>query len=89
MRAASLAGLCLVALCAHAEAAQYSVSFKIVAGELAVDRDAFHVAPSIVKFEPAIRVIVRRERHGSTSVTATMTKKYCDDMRYDPSASRS
>ncbi len=60
MRAASLAGLCLVALCAHAETGQYSVSFKIVAGELAVDRDVFHVAPPIVKFEPAIRLIVRR-----------------------------
>src|ERR1700728_1121624 len=60
MRTASLAGLCLVALCAHAETAQYSVSFKIVAGELAVDRDVFHVAPAMVKFEPKIRLIVRR-----------------------------
>jgi len=60
MRAASLAGLCLVALCARAETAQYSVSFKIVAGKLAVDRDMFHVAPGMVKFEPAIRLSVRR-----------------------------
>jgi hypothetical protein len=36
------------------------VSFKIVGGKLAVDRDAFHVTPSIVRFEPAIRLTVRQ-----------------------------
>ncbi len=39
---------------------QYSVSFKIVGGKLAVDRDAFQVAPSFVKFEPAIRLTVQQ-----------------------------
>jgi hypothetical protein len=56
---ASFAGLCLLASCAHAQPApsrgQYSVSFKIVGGKLAVDHDAFQVAPSFIKLEPAIR----------------------------------
>lgn len=54
---ASLAGLCWLVSCVHAEPprGQYRVSFKIVAGKLAVDRDAFRVAPPFVKFEAAIR----------------------------------
>lgn len=61
---ASFAGLCLLASCAQTEPVQsrgqYSVSFKIAGGKLAVDRDAFRVAPSLVKFEPAIRRSVRQ-----------------------------
>lgn len=61
---ALFAGLCLLAVCACAQPVaprgQYSVSFKIVGGKLAVDRDAFRVAPALVKFEPAIRLSVRR-----------------------------
>jgi len=70
----SFAGLCLLATFvysqgAHAQGAsaqqiaqrgQYWVSFKIVAGKLAVDQDTFHVAPDQVKFEPAIRATVRQ-----------------------------
>jgi Omp85 superfamily domain len=62
--AASCAGLCLLASCAFAQPApsrgQYAVGFKIVDGKLAVDHDAFHVAPFLVKFEPAIRLTVRQ-----------------------------
>jgi hypothetical protein len=36
------------------------VSFKIVGGKLAVDQDAFRVTTSLVKFQPAIRLIVRQ-----------------------------
>jgi hypothetical protein len=61
---ASFAGLCLLASCAYAQPApsrgQYSVSFKIVGGKLAVDHDAFQVPQSFVKFEPAIRLTVRQ-----------------------------
>ena len=61
---ARFAGLCLLVTCAHSQPnqsrGQYSVSFKIVAGKLAVDRDAFHISPSLVKFEPAIRLTVRQ-----------------------------
>ncbi len=57
-------GLCLLAICAYCQPVpsrgQYSVSFKIVGGKLVVDRDAFQVAPSFVKFEPAIRRNVRQ-----------------------------
>jgi hypothetical protein len=60
---ACFAGLCLLASCACAQPVpsrgQYSVSFKIVGGKLAVDRDAFQVAPSLVKCEPTIRQSVR------------------------------
>jgi hypothetical protein len=54
---ASLAGLCWLVSCVRAEPprGQYSVSFKIVAGKLAVDRDAFRVAPPLIKFEAGIR----------------------------------
>src|ERR1700728_1022693 len=62
--AASFAGLCLLASCVPAQQVpargQYFVSFKIVGGKLAVDRDAFHVAPSLVEFEPALRLTVRQ-----------------------------
>jgi hypothetical protein len=62
--AASLAGLCLLANCASAQQVlsrgQYCVSFKIVGGKLAVDHDAFLVAPALVKFEPMIRLTVRQ-----------------------------
>jgi hypothetical protein len=61
---AAFAGLCLLATCAYAQPVdsrgQYSVSFKIVSGKLAVDRDAFHVAPSLVKFEAEIQRSVRQ-----------------------------
>lgn len=61
---ASFAGLCLLASCASAQQVpprgQYCVSFKIVGGKLAVDRDSFRVAPSLVKFEPALRLTVRQ-----------------------------
>jgi hypothetical protein len=61
---ASFAGLCLLVSCARAQPVlsrgQYSVSFKIVGGKLAVDRDAFQVAPSYVKFEAAIRGMARQ-----------------------------
>ena len=56
---ACFAGLCLLASCAFAQPVpsrgQYSVSFKIVGGKLAVDHDAFDVALPLVKLEPAIR----------------------------------
>src|SRR5665213_1175483 len=62
--AACFAGLCLLASCVRAQPApsrgQYRVSFKIVAGRLAVDRDAFDVAQSLVKFEPEIRRTVQQ-----------------------------
>jgi hypothetical protein len=61
---ACFAGLCLFASCVRAQRApsrgQYCVSFKIVAGKLAVDRDTFQVAPPLVKFEPEIRRTVRQ-----------------------------
>jgi len=61
---ACFAGLCLFVSCVRAQRApsrgQYCVSFKIVAGKLAVDRDAFQVAPSLAKFEPEIRRTVRK-----------------------------
>lgn len=64
IRIVSFAGLCLLATCACAQAVpprgQYCVSFRIVAGKLAIDRDAFHVAPNLVKFEPSIRATVRQ-----------------------------
>jgi Omp85 superfamily domain len=64
IRTASLVGLCLLVTCAYAQSVpargQYSVSFKIVAGKLAVDHDAFCVAPALAKFEPEIRSIVRQ-----------------------------
>ena len=60
----SCAGLCLLAPCACAQSVsargQYSVTFKIVAGKLAVDRDMFHVAPPLVKLEGAIRTTIRQ-----------------------------
>lgn len=60
----SFAGLCLLAPCAYAQPiparGQYSVTFKIVAGKLAIDKDAFQVSPSLVKFEPAIRKLVQQ-----------------------------
>jgi hypothetical protein len=62
--AASFAGLCLLASYATAQQiplrGQYCVSFKIVGGKLAVDRDSFRVAPSLVKFESALRLTVRQ-----------------------------
>lgn len=60
----SFAGLCLIASCAYVQPApprgQYSVSFKVVAGKLAVNRDAFDVPPTLVKFEPQIRRTVQQ-----------------------------
>jgi Haemolysin secretion/activation protein ShlB/FhaC/HecB len=73
---ACCAGLCLLATCAYAYAqpvpsrGQYRVSFKIVGGKLAVDRDAFLVAPSFVKFEPAIRRSVGQAIAGITGPLA-------------------
>ena len=68
---ASFAGLWLLASCARAQPivsrGQYSVSFKIVGGKLAVDRDAFHVAPSYVKFEAAIQEVGGRSQHNGSS----------------------
>ncbi len=59
---ASFAGLCLLVSYAFGQRTssrgQYWVSFKIVGGKLAVDRDTFRVAPSLVRFEPAIRLTV-------------------------------
>jgi hypothetical protein len=59
---AFFAGLCLLVSCACAQPVpsrgQYRVSFRIVGGKLAVDRDAFQVAPSFVKFEAEIRLRV-------------------------------
>ncbi len=61
---ASFAGLCLLVRCALGQQVpsrgQYCVSFRIVGGKLAVDHDTFRVAPSLVKFEPAIRLTVRQ-----------------------------
>jgi hypothetical protein len=61
---ACFAGLCLLASCARAQPVpsrgQYRVSFKIVSGKLAIDHDAFQVAPSFVEFEPTIRRNVRQ-----------------------------
>jgi hypothetical protein len=58
------AGLCLLVTCACAQPVpsrgQYRVSFKILSGKLAVDQDAFQVAPSFIKFEAAIRLTVRQ-----------------------------
>jgi Omp85 superfamily domain len=52
-------GLCLLVTCACAQSrGQYRVSFKVVAGKLAIDHDAFQVAPTLAKFEPAIRLTV-------------------------------
>jgi hypothetical protein len=42
------------------------VSFKIVGGRLAVDHDAFLVAPSLVKLEPEIRRTIRQTIAGIT-----------------------
>lgn len=60
----SFAGLCLLITCVYAQPVpsrgQYCVNFKVVGGRLAVDRDAFDVPPSLVKFEPQIRLIVRQ-----------------------------
>jgi hypothetical protein len=58
-------GLCLLAascVCAQAgqSPGQYWVSFKIVQGRLAVDRDAFCVPSSSVRFEDQIRSTVRQ-----------------------------
>ena len=59
---ACFVGLWLLVSCARSQPiptrGQYSVNFKIVGGKLAVDRDAFWVAPSFVKFERAIRLSV-------------------------------
>src|ERR1700733_5852239 len=59
---ACFVGLWLLVSCARSQPiptrGQYSVSFKIVGGKLAVDRDAFLVTPSFVKFERAIRLSV-------------------------------
>ncbi|MGA2881464.1 MAG: BamA/TamA family outer membrane protein [Bryobacteraceae bacterium] len=61
---ACFVGLCLLATCVWAQPVasrgQYCVSFKIVGGKLAIDHDGFDVAPSFVKFEPAIRFTVRQ-----------------------------
>ena len=61
---ARFAGLCLLATCANPQPVQprgqYSVSFKIAGGKLAVDRDVFDVSPPLVQFEPAIRLTVRQ-----------------------------
>ncbi len=71
---ACFAGLCLLASSVRAQRApargQYYVSFKIVAGRLAVDRDAFQVAPSLLKFEPEIRRAVRQAIAGITNPLA-------------------
>ncbi len=61
IRTAPFAGLCLLVTCACAQSrGQYRVSFKVVAGKLAIDRDAFQVGAAFVKFEPAIRLTVRQ-----------------------------
>lgn len=61
---AYFAGLCLLASYARAQPpplrAQYCLSFRIVAGKLAIDHDEFDVPPLLVKFEPAIRTTVRQ-----------------------------
>lgn len=63
MFTAYLAGLCFLVNCAHAQPGysrgQYSISFKVVAGKLAVDHDSFRVPEDLVKFEAAIRDTVR------------------------------
>ncbi len=73
---ARFAGLCLLASCAHGQPVpsrgQYSVSFKIVGGKLAVHRDVFQVSPSLVKFEPAIRLIVRQAIEKLTPLSASL-----------------
>jgi hypothetical protein len=62
--AQSFAGLCLLAACSSAQPGpspgQYRVSFKIVRGKLAVDREAFYVPSSFKKFENQIRNTVRQ-----------------------------
>lgn len=60
----SFAGLCLLATCGCAQTGpslgQYWVSFKIVRGKLAVDRDVFCVPSSVIKFEDQIRSTVQQ-----------------------------
>lgn len=72
-RTTSVVGLCMLVLSSRAQTipsrGQYTVSFKIVAGKLAIDRDSFRVAPSLAKFEPAIRLAVRK-------AVATMAPPY-------------
>ncbi len=66
--AQSIAGLCLLATCSCAQtgqsAGQYWVSFKIVRGKLAVDRDAFCVPPSLTQYKSQIRTVVRQAVSG-------------------------
>src|SRR5579863_5296811 len=57
IRTAILAGLCVHAACAQPA---YSVSFRVIAGKLAIDHDEFHVVAGMVKFEPAIRSATRQ-----------------------------
>lgn len=60
----SFAGLCLIAACGCAQTGsppgEYSVSFKIVRGKLAVDRDAFSAPSSLVRFQNQIRSSVQQ-----------------------------
>lgn len=53
LRTAIVAGLWVHVACAQPE---YRLSFRVIAGKLAIDHDEFHVAPGLVKFEPAIRL---------------------------------
>jgi Omp85 superfamily domain len=68
---ACFVGLCLLASCVHAQPlpcpmldgssrGQYCAALKKAAGSFVVDRDMFHVAPSFVRFEAAIRQNVQR-----------------------------
>jgi hypothetical protein len=84
---ACFAGLCLLASCVHAQPlacplidsstrGQYCVSFKIVAGKLAVDRDGFHVAQSLQKFQGAIRGTVKQ---AIGEITNPLPQSQCGD----------
>jgi hypothetical protein len=84
---AFFAGLCLSASCARAQPlpcpaldgssrGQYCVSFKIVAGKFAVDRDAFRVTPSLVRFEGEIR---RNVRQAIARITNPLSQGLCSD----------
>src|ERR1700733_2382468 len=84
---ASFAGLCLLASFVRAQPlacpspdgstrGQYCVSLKIVAGKLAVDRDVFHVAQSIEKFEAEIRATVQQ---AIAKITNPLSQSQCGD----------
>src|SRR5579863_1816545 len=57
IRATIFAGLCVHVACAQPG---YSVSFRVIAGKLAIDHDEFHVVAGLVRFEPAIRSAARQ-----------------------------